>query len=439
MKIFKSFYHLSFINVMKCFPVLSTFLICFVFLNEGQSQDTNDYPTRYMTNPKWEKILNRQPNDQKKWMDFERLARHHEKHGVMEEQKLALVFNVIDIGGKAKVTEEKIFQQIQVLNDAFSGKMKGNRADSYGHLIAGDSKISFCIGSPNGKEPAINFKVKTIPYEFENLFMINDEKEGIEGERKDEYINIWITEMPDTMAGYAVLPDHDFGDDGIFIDPDFFGIQKDDLYYNSGKTLIHLLGRYLGLLPLWTNFDCSDDGVEDTPIHNSPNDRCYGEGHISLCYGYQDEMVGNFMDSNPDDCAYMFTKGQVARMHAALSDYGYRSTLKNGIKLCDPNIIPEDKETVVRTFDDEIFDFEIIPNPAQTNIEVVYRFADSKSDVVVEISNDLGQILRESKVPALGIKSGRTNMNISDLPSGSYFVTLMNSEKIITKTLIKIE
>ena len=186
MKILEFFYNFRFIDGLRNTPVLCAILHIFVLLNEGKSQDINDYPTRYMSHPKWEKILNRQPNDLKKWMDFERLARYHEKHGVMEEQKLALVFNVIDIGGKAKINEEKIFQQIEVLNDAFSGKMKGNISENYGHLIAGDSKISFCIGSPNGKYPAMNFKVKQLPFEFENLSFINDKNEGIEGEKKDE-------------------------------------------------------------------------------------------------------------------------------------------------------------------------------------------------------------------------------------------------------------
>ncbi|HMP32402.1 MAG TPA: M43 family zinc metalloprotease, partial [Saprospiraceae bacterium] len=102
---------------------------------------------------------------------------------------------------------------------------------------------------------------------------------------------------------------------------------------HSGKTLVHLMGVYLGLQALWTNLECADDGVEDTPIHNAPNSSCYGQGHISLCPGNPMEMVGNFMDSNPDDCAYMFTKGQVARMHATLGELGYRSHLLKGQKL----------------------------------------------------------------------------------------------------------
>jgi hypothetical protein len=418
-------------NLITTFLTLSLLLIVNITHAQGK-KDT----TRYLYKPEWKETLKQTPADAKRWQDFELHARMYAKYAVPEEKTLPIVFNLIHVGGEVKVTKEDISSQLQVLNDAFAGNLKGESNKIFESAVAGDSKIRFCLGSPQGKQDGIYTISKSTAYDFASLSMISDKKSGLEGAKKDEYINVWVTELPDELGGFAILPGHDEVKDGIYIDPDFFGVRRDQKYYHSGKTLVHLMGQYLGLQALWTNGDCQDDGVEDTPVHNAPNITCFGEGHISLCYGYPMEMVGNFMDSNPDDCASYFTKGQVARMHATLGDLGYRKNLLKGVKLCDSKI-DENEETPLesRNVIDKL-DFNLVPNPAQNSVEVFLFLPNTKAEIKVEVYNSLNQIMHQQGINAFGEHKGIYKINTTSYPNGNYYVTIRSGNEVATKTLI---
>ncbi|HRG57515.1 MAG TPA: T9SS type A sorting domain-containing protein [Bacteroidia bacterium] len=74
----------------------------------------------------------------------------------------------------------------------------------------------------------------------------------------------------------------------------------------------------------------------------------------------------------------------------------------------------------------------IYPNPANNNVTV--NFALNQGQASLELKNLLGQVQRIIPVVA-GSKS--TNLNVADLPSGIYFVTLKSNGNIIdTKRLM---
>ena len=123
--------------------------------------------------------------------------------------------------------------------------------------------------------------------------------------------------------------------DGIVIDYRYFaraaGSVKPDGFvgeFGLGRTVVHLMGSYLNLHELWNETEpCSDDYVEDTPIHNAPN---HGRGdykHVSTCEGNLVEMTTNLMDSGNDSTMYLFTWGQMMRMQAVLAEGGARHNL----------------------------------------------------------------------------------------------------------------
>lgn len=391
---------------------------------------------RLLSHPKWEKISKKTPKDQKKWQEFELFARMYARYAIPEEKVLPLVFNVLHVGNTSKVDENLIMQQIDVINNAFAGTMKNNTQRNYSDVAAGDSKIRFCLGDPGGNVKGINFRNIAVAFSTETFTNVVDKKLGLEGAKKDEYINVWITEMPDTLGGFAIMPDQDTLSDGIFIDPDYFGKRPESDNYKEGKTMIHLLGQYLGLRPLWSGNDCMDDGIEDTPIHNAPNYRCFGYSHITLCPGNGEEMIGNFMDATPDECAFMFTRGQVARMHAAFTDKGYKKNLLNGKKLCTSNKSVE--EVVTSRTDIKSLDFTLAPNPANTQVEIIFQNPVKNEEMYIQIYDLTGKMLNEINVPALGELRGKTNIDISGLESNTYIVHLKAGEKVVTKKFIKI-
>ena len=64
---------------------------------------------------------------------------------------------------------------------------------------------------------------------------------------------------------------------------------------------------------------CGSDLVADTPNAETPN---YGKPafpHISCSNGPSGDMFMNYMDYVDDEAMFMFTAGQVARMHATLA------------------------------------------------------------------------------------------------------------------------
>ena len=91
-------------------------------------------------------------------------------------------------------------------------------------------------------------------------------------------------------------------------------------HYNLGRTASHETGHYLNLRHIWGDEpDCAaDDLVEDTPIQADANYENPQFPHISCNNGPNGDMFMNYMDYVYDSAMYMFTVGQVNRMHAAL-------------------------------------------------------------------------------------------------------------------------
>ena len=415
---------------------LISFCMVFVIYSSIKLYSQENSNIRLLSHPKWEKLQTKKPKNGKKWQEFELFSRMYSRYAILEEKVLPLVFNVLQIGDIPKVSENLILEQIEIINAAFEGMMENTTSRDYTDIAAADSQIRFCIGDPGGNVDGINFKILSVPFTTENFNLVTNKQVGIEGAKKDEYINIWITEMPDNMGGIAIMPDQDTLSDGIFIDPDYFGAKPESENYKEGKTIIHLLGQYLGLRPLWSGNDCMDDGIEDTPVHNAPNYRCYPYSHITLCPGNGEEMIGNFMDATPDECAFMFTRGQVARMHAVLSDKGYKKNLLNGNKLCDETN-PFEEEVASRS-DIKELNFNLVPNPANTKVEIIFENPYTNQNVQIQLFDLAGKKIIELLIPSIGEMRGKTSIDISKLESNTYIVNLKSGDKVVTKKLIKI-
>ena len=104
--------------------------------------------------------------------------------------------------------------------------------------------------------------------------------------------------------------------------------------YIGGKTLVHEVGHFLGLLHTFEggsdycnsdqNQGCTiGDQVDDTP----PQKICYFDGCDLSIKSCQDkpgnDPVKNFMGYNPDNCMTEFTKGQGDRMKQSIIQYRY--------------------------------------------------------------------------------------------------------------------
>ena len=245
--------------------------------------------------------------------------------------------------------------------------------------------------------------------------------------KPDNYLNVWIVDLPSNEAGYAQMPWGPKNSDGIVINRQIFEpIGNDFNAYKQGKTLVHLVGSYLGLLELWNeNKPCTDDRVFDTPIHNAPN---YGPNseyrNISLCQGNPVEQTMNFMDATDDNNMYLFTQGQMLRVVAMLSEGGPRNSLKDAANLCSRvNVVDALANSRNKSSLDKasIPAFQITPNPAKDQITITFPIDSHWQSF--QLFNASGQLLQTLVVDA---QTGTLKVDCSGYLPGLYFITANN-------------
>jgi len=158
------------------------------------------------------------------------------------------------------------------------------------------------------------------------------------------YLNVIVVRsLCDNLLGYAGFPCQAPENDFIVIRASNFGSIGSHLNpkYNLGRTLTHEVGHWLNLqhtfsaggIPVGesgcyggslTEPDCENYGdyVCDTPPEALPNYQCLLPRSRNTCIELPVDLpdqTENYMNYTPDKCMFMFTAGQVKRMHAALN------------------------------------------------------------------------------------------------------------------------
>jgi hypothetical protein len=260
--------------------------------------------------------------------------------GSNQVYKIPVLFHIVGSDSKSLPDEEQINYQLKALNQAFGSYDPDNRP------YTNEAVEKF---APLGANPQIQFYIPEIFEGVKGINIVKTGKEnfaisnqiqnpkagGVDAIDPKKVINIWVGHLDGGNAGYASMPGAPAEVDGIVINPDFFGNEKGTAKapYNQGKTLVHLMGTYLGLYELWNQTDaCADDMVADTPIHGGPTQQVSKEAGsrvITMCQGYILAMYMNYMDNSDDEMLTMFTQGQTDRMRAVLAEDGLRSELVN--------------------------------------------------------------------------------------------------------------
>ncbi|GAB4044894.1 M43 family zinc metalloprotease [Spirosoma jeollabukense] len=250
--------------------------------------------------------------------------------------QIPVVLHILAADGQTTPTDEQVQAQLAILNQAFGAYTPPKELPTQGleaYAAQGvEVGIQFVLADAQ-KGSAIQ-RVRTDRQSWELLNQIQDPKQGgIAPVDPAHLLNIWIGELEGTNAGYAHLPGAPGELDGIVIDPHYFGTDKGTAKapYTQGKTLVHLMGTYLGLYDLWDEaHPCQDDGVADTPLHSGPNSQVLGgpaSRQICFCPGAPLAMYINYMDNAEDSLLLLFTQGQKDRMRAMLAPDGLRAGL----------------------------------------------------------------------------------------------------------------
>lgn len=255
-------------------------------------------------------------------IDYDMLLLGQQEGIGTEVLTLDVIVHVVYSNEGGKVSESSVKAIMNDLNRDFNSDPKVKvKSKVYDQFI------------PLATNPQIGFRLVEIVYhesKKDKWTQEDDIRNEVRPVNPDKQINIWICGLSDDASGYATMPFFkDETVDGIVIDYRYVASNKrEELDNNEGKTLTHLMGNYLGLYSLWGIGPCSDDGVLDTPILSAPTYVCSDARHVSLCYKTpQTVQIMNYMDASPDECQSMFTRGQVARMHAFLAEGGLRNHL----------------------------------------------------------------------------------------------------------------
>jgi hypothetical protein len=258
------------------------------------------------------------------------------------------------------ISDDQIYSQIERLNKDFRKLNEDviNVPDVW-KSVAADSRIEFKLACMDPEGNKTNAITRTATKETE--FTIDDDpntpekiKLTTEGGKDPwdttRYLNIWVCNLQQGLLGYAQFPRGDPQTDGVVISHWAFGengsvLSPDNPFgtsFNMGRTTTHEVGHWLDCYHIWGDEmfledPCSrDDNVADTPNQMLDNG---GEptfpDFTQACpdTGPNGTMFMNYMDYTDDVAMYMFTVGQVVRMHATLSG-PRRSLLESDALVC---------------------------------------------------------------------------------------------------------
>ena len=245
---------------------------------------------------------------------------------------IPVVVHVVFNSPAQNISDEQIKSQIDALNRDYGGKNtdKAGIPDIWKGMFASPGiKFALATKDINGNPTSGITRTRT------NIagFSTDDKVKAVATGGADpwpaeRYLNIWVCPLSGGLLGYAQFPAGPPATDGVVILHSAFGTTGTARApFNVGRTATHEVGHYLNLRHIWGDTeDCSgSDLVDDTPGQQLPNYGTPAFPHISCSNGPNGDMFMNYMDYVDDAAMFMFTPGQVARMHATLE--GPRSLL----------------------------------------------------------------------------------------------------------------
>jgi hypothetical protein len=245
---------------------------------------------------------------------------------------ITVVVHVVFADATENISDAQVKSQIKILNRDYRAKNtdKSKVPTAFAGLVA-DSMVAFKLATvdPQGKATKGITRTETTLSEFQDDDAVKfKSKGGADAWPTDKYLNIWVCTLGGGLLGYAQFPGGPVKTDGVVILNTAFGTTGTaKAPFNKGRTTTHEVGHYLNLRHIWGDTeDCSgSDLVADTPNAETANFGKPSFPHVSCSNGPNGDMFMNYMDYVDDAAMFMFTSGQVQRMHVALD--GPRKTL----------------------------------------------------------------------------------------------------------------
>lgn len=202
--------------------------------------------------------------------------------------------------------------------------------------------------------------------------------------------------------------------------------------------LTHEFGHFLNLIHTFdTGCSGNGDAVSDTPVHGSTSLGCPTDPSsntpISDCGNWVVNSE-NYMDYNGAFCGQKnFTKGQVARMEAALNKNDVtRFPLWQTSNLIATGLL---SPTDVNSIDEPVASIALYPNPAREEFNLEMNIV-SSGNYMLQICDVTGRVVYEQLMDNI---SGvvRTTIDLKNCAKGLYFVSLTGVSVKRTMKLVR--
>lgn len=350
------------------------------------------------------------------------------ENGIQAMITIPVVVHVVYGKDVQNISDAQIQSQIERLNKDFSNS-NADKLHSFHPFftISGNSNIEFCLTriDPNGNSTNGITRTATTVSEFSDN---NDVKFAASGGEDAwdarQYLNIWVCNLGGDLLGYAQFPS-DLASapesDGVVIGYQYFGSTGVvEAPYDLGRTTTHEIGHWLNLEHIWGDDDnCSgSDNVSDTPNQETETTGCPSGVRTDNCTGNTPGvMYQNYMDYTDDACMVMFTKGQVDRMNAVFDIA--RSAIKTSNKCSGTtgvSLLANNK-------------LKIYPNPVQNYLTIEGLPKTRSGNFNIDIFNALGQKVYTTEI------SSDTMIEMTDLKTGTYVMTIYNDDFTVTQKL----
>lgn len=335
---------------------------------------------------------------------------------------IPVVIHVLYNNATENISDAQILSQIESLNNDYR-RLNSDTINTPAAFaaVAADTRITFCLAKTDPKGRRTTGIVRK--YTSTQNWLADDEmkyssKGGDNAWDSKKYLNIWVCNLFGRMIGYATLPGTAADKDGLVIKYNAFGTKGTLSFpYNKGRTATHEIGHWLGLMHLWGDKSCGDDGVSDTPPQQSSNSGCTSFPHKSACsINSNGDMFMNFMDFSDDACMNMFTTGQKNKMRSLFVTGGARNSFltANG---CDTSlVVPEGALPGELT---ETVSIQIYPNPAIDKLNI------KSADATELIGKPLLIVDVMGKTIITKVLISQTNtISLTGLRTGIYFVQI---------------
>ncbi len=243
--------------------------------------------------------------------DFEHA---HRVTGSTESGYIPVFFHIIYSRESENIDQRFIDLQLTELNRAFSGAIGADEEipAEFRPAVA-SMDIRFCLQGVSRR-----FTSKSSIGVDTSLFL--DEQGRPTIRNPSRCLNVYVANTGPAIAGFGIYPWASTAiRDGVVIHPSYFG-RAPGAVSSNGRTLVHEVGHYLGLLHLWADDTaCNfDDGIEDTPPQQHG---WYGKPEYpSYSCGTSNQFM-NFLDYPDDDAIRMFSKGQAAAIVKNLATF----------------------------------------------------------------------------------------------------------------------